>query len=118
MSLSLTKVAAVLEAAADHLEAIEAEKASSVNAERLSTVEELAGKYAEATGEEMPATIRQKLADSDKDVVALLKSVVEKQAGIIDSLGSGSSRNDGSEPKTVKEAAAAAEDRFLSWITS
>lgn len=116
--LDLEKVATVLDAAADHFDAIEAEKVSSARAERITQIDEVASKYAEATGEEMPESIRQKLAESPKDVVAFLRSMTEKQAGAVESLGGPSSRNDDPAPKTVKEAAAAADDQFLKWVMS
>lgn len=116
--LDLVKVADVLDAAADHLEAIDAEKVSSVQAERKTRIDQLASKYAETTGEELPEGVRSKLASSDKDVVALINTMIQKQASTVEVLGGPSSRGDGSEPQTVKEAADQAEDRFLSWIMS
>lgn len=116
--LDLTKVAAVLDAAADHFDAIEAEKLSSVRAERRSQIDKLAAKYTEATGEEMPASICQKLAASDKDIVELLNGMLEKQASTVETLGGPSSRGDNAEPLTTKEASEKADDRFLGWILS
>ena len=114
---NLSKIATVLEAAADHLDAIEHEKQSSVMAERQSRVDDLANKYAETTGDEMPAEIRAKLATSDKAVVELLDQMVQKHASRIAPLGGPSSDNDDSAPLTKKEAADAASDRFINWIT-
>ena len=116
--LDLTKVANVLDAAADHFDAIEAEKISSANAECQARIDTLASKYADATGEEMPDSIRKKLASSDKDVVALVNSMIEKQAGTVESMGSPSSRGDGAAPLTVKEASEQAEKRFGDWLVS
>jgi hypothetical protein len=116
--LDLTKVANVLDAAAEHLDAIESEKVSSAHAERQTRVDTLAAKYAEATGEELPDSIRKKLASSDKDVVEWVNSMIEKQAGAVEALGSPSSRGDGAAPVTVKESADQAEARFGEWIVS
>jgi predicted RNA binding protein with dsRBD fold (UPF0201 family) len=116
--LDLVKIANVLDAAADHLDAIESEKVSSVQAERHAQIDTLASKYAEATGEEMPDSIRQKLASSDKDVVSLINAMVEKQAGRVESLGGPSDKEDPAAPTSVKEAAEAADDAFLKWICS
>jgi predicted extracellular nuclease len=116
--LDLVKVANVLDAAAEHLDAIESEKISSANAARQATIDTLAAKYAEATGEEMPDTIRKKLASSDKDVVELVRAMVTKQAGAVETLGSSSSRGDDSAPMTVKEAAEQADEHFRDWIIS
>lgn len=118
MSVSLLKAAAVLEAAADHFDALESEKVSSVQAERKARIDALANKYAEATGEEMPADIRNKLANSDKDIVELIASVVTKQASTVETLGRPSDRNDEVVPTSVKEAAELADERFCNWITS
>ncbi len=118
MSISLAKAAAVLEAAANHFDALEHEKISSQHAERVASVDLLASKYAEATGEEMPAHLRKKLAESDKEVVALIQSMATKQASTVDALGGPSDRSDDAAPTSVKEATAQAEDRFVNWITS
>ena len=115
--LDLVKVANVLDAAADHFDAIESEKISSAHAERQARIDTLASKYAEATGETMPEAIRNKLASSDKDVVELVRSMIEKQAGAVESLGGPSSRGDETAPMTVKEAADQADEQFLAWIT-
>jgi len=116
--VDLTKVAAVLDAAANHLDAIENEKASSVRVERQVQIDALAAKYAEVTGEEMPDSMRQKLAASDKDIVALVNAMVEKQAGHIETLGKGSDKSDDKIPTTTKEATEQADQRFLNWIVS
>jgi hypothetical protein len=118
MPVSLVKVAAVLEAAADHLDALEEERASAGRAERQGRIDALADKYAEATGEEMPAPLRAKLAESDKDVVELITSMATKQASAIEALGAPSTRSADGAPKTVKEAADQAGDRFLNWLMS
>ena len=116
--LDLVKVANVHDAAAEHLDAIESEKISSACAERQTRIDTLASKYAETTGEELPDSIRKKLASSDKDVVELVNSMIEKQAGTVEALGGPSSRGDNSAPTTIKEAAEQAEERFLSRINS
>ncbi len=116
--LDLVKIAAVLDAAADHLDALEAEKTSTVRAERMSHIDKLAETFAQATGEEMSDNVRRKLAESDQDVVSLLKTMVEKQAGMVEPLGGPSNDGDSAEATTVKEAADAADRRFVAWITS
>lgn len=114
----MLKLAAVLDATADHLDAVENEKLSSVRAERQAEIDKLASIYVEATGEELPEGIRAKLAASDKDVVDLLKSMATKHAARVEPLGAPSDNNDEREPQSVKEAAAAADDKFLNWIVS
>lgn len=118
MAVDLLKVAAACEAAATHLDALEAEKLAAVGAERQSTIDKLATKYSEATGDEMPETIRKKLAESDADVVQLLNSMVDKHAGQVETLGGASSLDDDRTPTTKKEAAEDADARFLNWIQS
>jgi len=118
MSVDLNKVAEVLDAAAEHLDALESEKQASVIAARESMLDQLANKYAEATGDSMPDNIRKKLASSDTDIVNLLQSMVEKQASQVDTLGAPSNNNDGSLPLTVKESAEQADSRFLNWLQS
>jgi len=112
------KIAAVFDALADHLDAVEAEKTSSAHATRLAQIDELAGKYAAATGEEMPSSVRKKLAESDEDIVALVRGMAEKQAGLVEPLGGPSNRSDEKLALTKKEAAVQADDRFLSWVNS
>ena len=118
MPVSLSKVAAVIDAAADHFDAIEREKQSAHQTERAALIEQMAGKYAEATGEEMPKHIRQKLAQSDKDVVDLITSMATKQASQIEAMGAPSTRSDNAEPQTAKEASEQADSRFLNWVMS
>lgn len=113
------KLAAVFDALADHFDAEEAEKTSTIKAARQAQIDELAGKYATATGEEMPASVRKKLAESDEDIVALVRGMAEKQASVVEPLGGPSDRRDGGNAAlTTKEAADQADDRFLNWINS
>lgn len=115
---NLLKAAAVLDAAANHFDALEGEKVSALTIERQTQIDALASKYAEAVGEEMPANVRKKLAESDKEIVELIASMATKQASAIESLGAPSDRNDDVAPSTVKEAAEMADQKFVSWITS
>ena len=117
--IDLTKVATVLEAAASLISATETEKRAEQNAQRTAEVTKLAAQYKEATGEDLPESMRQKLASSDKDVVGLIRGLAEKQAGTVESMGGPSAQRDtNSQPTTVKEAAVKAEERFLDWLTS
>ena len=118
MSVSLMKAATILDAVAAHIDALENEKVSALSAERQQRVDILASKYAEAVGEEMPANVRKKLAESDKDIVELITSMATKQASAVDALGAPSDRSDDAAPTTTKEAAEMADNKFLSWITS
>lgn len=118
MVLNLLKVADVFDAAAAHIDVLETEKRSSVHAEKKAKVDELASKFAAATGDEISDEMRAKLAAADGDVVALFKQLAEKNAGTVESLGAASDREDGTrEVTSVKEASAAADERFLTWVT-
>jgi hypothetical protein len=119
MALDLQKVAKVLDAAADHWDALDAEKVHSVKAEKNAQIDALASKYAAATGEELSDEMRAKLAGADGDVVTLLRHLTEKNAGSVDTLGGPSEKDDDKPaPTSVKEAADAAYDRFGNWVTS
>jgi len=118
MAIDLIKVARVLDAAADHFDAIESEKVSTIRAAQEGRLDELASKYAEAMGEELPESLRRKLGESDGDVLELVQSFVAKHASQLDSMVSPSDRNDERIPTTAKEASEDAERRFLEWITS
>jgi len=118
MNQLLIHVAEVLEKTAAYVDEIENREKTALRDARNAQITELSDKYAAATGEELPDTLRQKLATSDKDVLELLRQTVEKTAGEVPALGGPSQRNDSSAPSTVKEAADAAEDRFVNWIVS
>ena len=79
---TLNQVANVLEKLAAYVDANEAQanterqkKASARQAE----IEALAVRYSAATGDEMPDAVRQKLANSDESVVALIGNIIENQ---------------------------------------
>lgn len=116
--LDRLKLANAFDAMASYVEGIEASKTAAAHAERTAAVDKLASQYSNATGEELPDDIRNKLANSDKDIVALLQTVTEKQAARVEELGGPSARDDKSQPTSVKEAADQASDNFLNWITS
>lgn len=113
----LNKVAAVLEAAADYYEQTEREKTSANEAARSARLDKIAQVHLASHGEEMPDAVRQKLSKTDDASLDVIESLLAKQAGMVDPLGAGA-MPDNPNPKTVKEAADAADDRFLSWITS
>lgn len=113
----LNKVAAVLEAAADYYEQNEREKTSATEAARTARVEKIAAAHLTAHGEEMPDTVRQKLAKTDDASLDVIESLLAKQAGTVDSLGAGATPENPT-PTTTKEAADAADKRFVDWIVS
>lgn len=119
MKNELLNIAAeVLEKAAAYVDALEAEKQAQTAAERAKVAETLRVRYSEATGEELSDDMASKLAAAEPSVLEL----VEKLAGASsapDSMGGpGNVRDDSSAPRTEKEAASAADERFVAWLQS
>lgn len=113
----LLKVAAVIDQAALLIDGHEAEKQAAVKLARENAVEAFAVKFAEATGDDLPEDVRQKLAASDENVLTTVSRLVEK-TGSVESLGSSSDKTGSAAPQTKKERLAAANDRFESFINS
>lgn len=113
----LNKVAAVLEAAADYYEQNEREKTSATEAVRIARLDKIAAAHLATHGEEMPDTVRHKLAKTDDSSLDVIEELLAKQAGTLSPLGEGASSDDPS-PKTVKEASSDADERFVNWIVS
>lgn len=113
----LTKIAAVLDAAADYIEEREREKVSAVAAQRQARIDKIATAHLAAHGEELPALVRQKLAATDDGSLDIVEDLLSKQAGTITPLGAGDAA-DGPVLTNIKEAANAADERFLGWIVS
>lgn len=119
MSNELLLAAEVLEKAAAYIEAVEAEKVAASTAALTKQAADLKARFSSLTGDEISDETAAKLASAEPDVVAL----IEKMAGSLrapDSLGGPGDMTDGSpsEPRTAKEAAAVAEDRFASWLSN
>lgn len=114
----LNKLAAVLEAAADYVDENESKKTAAVEAARKVRLDKIATAHLAANGEELSDIDRQKLAKADDAALDYIESQLVKQAGTLDALGAGTSPEPDTTPKTTKEAADAADDRFLSWINS
>lgn len=118
MRVDKIKLADALDKAADYFDSLEASKVAGARAERQAVVDKIAAQYAESTGEELPQSVRDKLAQSEGDVVAWLEQLTAKHAGKIEELGGPSSRRDNVVPQTVKEAADAAYERFGDWLAN
>lgn len=120
MSDFLLKVANVLEEAAKVIDSHEAEKTAAVKSARDAALKSLADKYTEATGEEIPQEVFDKLSSSGEDVLSTVKTLLEKTAGSsgVESLGRSSEKSAEKKPTTKKEAAEAAWDRFGTFINS
>ncbi len=114
---NLNKIANVLDAFADYYEQNEREKTSATEAARAARIDKIASTHLAAHGEEMPSAVRQKLAKTDDTSLDLIEDLLTKQAGTVAPLGAGAD-TDNPVPKTVKEAADAADERFVSWIVS
>lgn len=115
--INLDKLADVLEKTAAYLDEIEESREREIRESREKLAGILTEKYQEVTGDTIDPEVLNKIADSDLDVLGMLDKLTEgagqlKQA----ELGSPSDRNDYSAPMTKKEAAAAADEQFLSWI--
>lgn len=112
-----TKLAAVFDAMADYVDQIEGEKTSSVQAARQARIDKIASVHIATHGEELPDVARQKLAKTDDAALDIIEDLLSKQAGNVTPLGAGASSDD-EQPKTIKQAADAADERFVSWIVS
>lgn len=116
----LLKVATVLEEAAKVIDEHSAEKVAAEKHARDEALKGVAAKYSEATGEEIPEEVFQKLSSSDPTVISSVKQLLEKTSGStgVDSLGRSSEKVAQKQPMTKKEAAEAAWERFGSFINS
>jgi hypothetical protein len=116
----LLKVADVLDEAAKVIDSHEAEKTAAVKMARDVALKSVADKYTEATGEEIPREVFDKLSSSGEDVLSTVKQLLDKTAGStgVESLGRSSEKSAQSKPENKKEAAAAAWDRFGNFINS
>jgi hypothetical protein len=112
----LNKVAAVLEAAADYYEQNEREKTSATEAVRTSRLDKIATMHVATHGEELPDLVRQKLAKTDDAALDIVEELLAKQAGTVTPLGAGATPDTDNQPKSVKEAADQADQRFVDWI--
>lgn len=107
-------IANLLDKLANYIEVSESEKLAETNQEHQTAVDAVCNQFAEATGEEMDADLRHKLATADTSVI----SVIEKLAApsLPEELGSPSDRRSHGAPLTSKEASSEAGERFLDWI--
>lgn len=108
-TVSHEKIAEVLEAVAEYVDSIEAEKNSKLASARQDSIAKLASKYEETTGSGLPEAIRNKLASLDVSVIEELSKVAQPK---------GQPRTLGRASEEVEKTASSnsAEDRFLAWI--
>ena len=134
----MRRTAAVLEKTADYLDTEDRRQQDTIRSERRQVAQTLSEKYAAATGEELPPGSVEKLAASDKDLLAIFEKIAAKTTGTSggapDDMGTPSDRNDRNDrndrstpaPTAGKyrdgqEKRAAVEDadeRFVDWINS
>jgi len=116
----LLKVAAVIEETAKVIDGQESEKAAAVKTAHEAALKSVADKYTEATGEEIPSEVFDKLSSSGEDVLSTVKQLLEKTAGSsgVESLGRSSEKSAQKQPTNRKEAADAAWERFGTYINS
>jgi len=115
----LLKVAEVLEAAAATLDAHEAEKTAALKKEREGAAHNVAAKFAEATGEDLPEDLLNKLASSDDGVLAAVQCLLDKKVeNAVESMGHSSDKSASQVPRTKQERAQAAWDNFGNYIVN
>ena len=108
------ELANLLEKVANYVDANEAAKTATVVKDRTKLVDNLCVKFAETTGDEVSTELRQKLATSDASVIGILEKLAISASP--ESLGAPSNRpGKQHEPRTIKEAAAQADERFANW---
>lgn len=116
--MDLKKVANLLDATATYLDEVESEKQAKVHSERENLIADIGEKYAEATGEDISDDVLRKLADADVDLLSVLEKIADVSSDKVAELGAPSDRNDPTVPMNKKEAAVAADDRFLNFVLS
>jgi hypothetical protein len=116
--MDLNKIANVLEAASDYIEATEANKRAEEVHSKETTILSISEKLACATGEPISDELLEKLARVDLPILHAIEKMAEnKQEVSQTTLGEpGEKRDFSAEPETTKEAAAMADDRFLAWV--
>jgi len=108
-------IADVLDSVALYVDGLEAEKQASEKEARSSRIAKIAAQYEAATGQDVPDSLRQKLGGLDPETLDHLLKVAKNNDDVA-SLGGPSEITEHEAPRSVKEAAAQAEDRFLDWI--
>ncbi len=117
---SLEKIASVLDLMAEYVEQNEREKEAAATSVRTARIDKIAAAHLQVHGEELSTEARAKLARTDAATLDVVEELMAKQAnasGAPEALG-GPAGPDNPTPTSVKEAADAADGRFLSWIVS
>lgn len=115
----LLKTAAVLEKAANYIDAVEEEKRQLETEHRRKLANVLRENYKTATGEDLSDEALDKLASSDLDVLDSFNKMSESaKASRSYDLGSAGGYNAKRKPEGIKEASDQASERFLDWIVN
>ena len=114
--LSRAALADVLDSVADFINVNEQTKLAAEQSVRSERISKLATRYESSTGEALPESVRAKLAGLDTSALDHLLKVAKNTEESPDALGNPADIEDSPAPKTVKEAAAHADERFLNWI--
>jgi hypothetical protein len=115
-NVSYEKVADILESVATYVDGIEHTKSAAEKSARDTRITTFASRYETSTGESLPSSLRDKLANLDQESLDQLLKVANNTGDSPESLGGPAETSDNPPPRTVKEAAAQADNKFLDWI--
>jgi hypothetical protein len=115
-NVSYEKVADILESVATYVDGIEHTKSAAEKSARDTRISKFATQYTSSTGESLPPSLRDKLANLDQESLDQLLKVANNTGDSPESLGGPAEISDNHPPRTVKEAAVKADEQFLSWI--
>lgn len=115
-NINYEKVAEVLESVAEYIDSIEHSKTAAELNARHERISKLASQYESSTGENLPESLKEKLAGLDQEALDQLLKVANNTGDSPESLGGPAEISDNRIPTTIKEAAAQQEEQFLNWI--
>jgi len=115
-NVSYEKIADILDSVAVYVDDIEHTKTSAEKTARDTRITTFASRYEASTGENLPDSLRNKLAGLDQEALDQLLKVANNTGDSPESLGGPAETSDNPPPRTVKEAAAQADNKFLDWI--
>ena len=115
-NISYVKVADILDSVAQYVDDIEHTKSAAEKSARDERITTFASHYETSTGEHLPDSLRDKLANLDQEALDHLLKVANNTGDSPESLGGPAEISDHTSPRTVKEAADNADEQFLNWI--
>lgn len=116
--VSQAQIADLLDAVADYVDDIEREKTAADTSAKNQRIDTLAERYNVSTGESLSDDLKAKLASLDTTTLDHLLKVAKNSNESPEALGKPADINDNPAPRTVKEAAAQADTRFLDWLVN